>query len=90
MWPFGLLQGAHGDGHAAAVAHPPRRGPATRAGRVYGRGTYTRGQTQVHLSRALRPGKYRLTLRESSKRDGAARHTIKTILRIRVPGRAGT
>ena len=62
----------------------------TRAGRVYGRGTYTRGETQVHLSRALRPGKYRLTLRESSKRDGAARHTIKTILRIRVPGRAGT
>jgi hypothetical protein len=60
----------------------------TRGGRVYGRGTYTRGHTQLHLSRALRPGRYRLTLRESSKRDGAARHTIKTILRVSVPARA--
>ena len=62
----------------------------TRGGRVYGRGTYTRGHTQLHLSRALRPGRYRLTLRESSKRDGAARHTIKTILRVSVTARART
>ena len=28
----------------------------TRAGHIYGRATYTRGHTQVHVSGALRPG----------------------------------
>jgi hypothetical protein len=57
----------------------------TRAGHIYGRGTYTRGHTQVHMSRALRPGTYRLTLREPSQRVGAgAQHAIETILPVTV------
>jgi hypothetical protein len=63
----------------------------TRAGHVIGRGTYTRGHTQVHVSRALRPGRYRLTLREPSQRVGAGvLHTMETILPVTVLARAGT
>ena len=57
----------------------------TRSGHSYGRGTYTRGQTQIRLSRALRPGRYRLRLREPSQRVGAGvLHTIETILPVTV------
>lgn len=57
----------------------------TRSGHIYGRGTYTRGHTRVRVSRALRPGRYRLTLREPSQRVGAGPlHTIETILPVTV------
>ena len=57
----------------------------TRAGHTYGRGTYTHGNTQVRMSRALRPGKYRLTLTEPSQRVGArALHAIVTSLPVTV------
>ena len=36
----------------------------TRAGRTHGRGTYTRGHTQLHMRRPLRAGTYKLTLRK--------------------------
>ena len=73
--PYGPLQGAHGDGVAAAVAYPPGHGPAD-TGRSHLRpGTYTRGHTQVHVSRALPPGPYRLTLTEPLQRVGAGRST---------------
>jgi hypothetical protein len=63
----------------------------TRAGHVIGRGTYTRGHTQVRMSRALRPGRYRLTLREPSQRVGAGvLHRMVTILPVTVLARAGT
>ena len=63
----------------------------TRAGHVYGRGTYTRGHTQIYLSRALRPGTYRLTLTEPSQRVGAAaQHRNVTILPVTVSARTGT
>jgi hypothetical protein len=52
------------------VAGSPPRGVRrasallTRAGRAYGRGTYARGRTQLHMRRPLKAGTYKLTLRE--------------------------
>jgi hypothetical protein len=60
----------------------------TRAGRTYGRGTYTRGHTKLDMRRALRAGTYKLTLRErpaASQQLGAGPlHAIKTIVPITV------
>jgi hypothetical protein len=60
----------------------------SRAGRTYGRGTHTRGQTQLHMRRPLRAGRYKLTLRERpavSQQIGAGPlHAIKTIVPITV------
>jgi hypothetical protein len=57
----------------------------TRAGHTYGRGTYTRGHTRLRLSRALRPGTYRLTLREPTQQVGrGSQHTSETILSVTV------
>ncbi len=62
----------------------------TRAGHIYGWGTYTRGHTQVHVSGALRPGTYRLTLTEPLQRVGRAQHRNVTILPVTVSARSGT
>lgn len=57
----------------------------TRAGHTYGRGTYTRGHTQLRLSRALRPGTYRLTLTQPTQQVGRrAQHASEAILPITV------
>jgi hypothetical protein len=60
----------------------------TRAGRRYGRGTYTRGHTQLRMRRPLKAGTYKLTLRErpaASQQLGAGPlHAIKTIVPVTV------
>lgn len=56
----------------------------TRAGRTYGRGTYTRGHTKLDMRRPLKAGTYKLTLRErpaASQQTGAGPlRAIKTIV----------
>ena len=60
----------------------------TRAGRTYGRGTYTRGHTKLHMRRPLKAGAYKLTLQErpaASQQIGAGPlSAIKTIVPITV------
>jgi hypothetical protein len=63
----------------------------TRAGHMYGWGTYTRGHTQVHVSGALPPGTYRLKLTEPFQRVGAgARHRNVTTVPVTISAGAGT
>ncbi len=60
----------------------------TRAGHTYGRGTYTRGRTQLRMRRPLKAGTYKLTLVEqppASQQVGPGRlSAINTILPISV------
>jgi hypothetical protein len=60
----------------------------TRAGSRYGRGTYTRGHTELRMRRPLKAGTYKLTFREppaASQQLGAGPlHAIKTIVPVTV------
>jgi hypothetical protein len=58
----------------------------TRAGLTYGRGTHTRGHTQLHMRRPLNAGRYKLTLRErpAEQIGTGPLQAIKTIVPITV------
>jgi hypothetical protein len=60
----------------------------TRAGRTYGRGTYTRTHPKLDMRRPLKAGTYKLTLRErptaSQRRGTGPLSAIKTIVPITV------
>jgi hypothetical protein len=60
----------------------------TRAGRTYGRGTYIRRHTKLHMRRALTAGEYKLTLRErpapSQQVGTGPLSAIKTIVPVTV------
>jgi hypothetical protein len=60
----------------------------TRAGRTYGRGTYTRTHPKLDIRRPLKAGTYKLTLRErptaSQRRGTGPLRAIKTIVPITV------
>ena len=60
----------------------------TRAGRTYGRGTYTRTHPKLDMRRPLKAGTYKLTLRErptaSQRRGTGPLRAIKTIVPITV------
>lgn len=75
---------------AGSLPRGVRRASAllTRAGRAYGRGTYSRGHTRLDMRRPLKAGAYKLTLRErpaARQQIGTGPLTaIKTILPITV------